>query len=123
MTEPCEDDNCDKQCGDHKSTVMLLEQHSERIGAVENMAVDVSVDISNLEGRVNTFIWIIGGAFFLLCSMAFYGVVQIDRFKDMYLDTTVAIHKVITEIKSAVEVTSNSVDDLSEEIEEIKENQ
>ncbi len=121
MTDQCLGEDCNKQCGDHKTTELLLTQHTERLHDVENMAVDFSVDISNLSGRVNTFIWIIGCAFFLLCSMAFYGVVQIDRFKDMYLTSIVTIHKAITEVKSTVDTTSKTVDDLKEEIEEIKE--
>ena len=121
MTEPCVGNECDKVCSEHKTTDLLLKQHSERLHGVEKMTIDISNDISNLEGRVNTFIWIIGVAFFLLCSIAFYGAIQIDRFKTMYMEDTIAMNKALFKLTATVTTSTERIDDVKEELKKVKE--
>lgn len=81
------------------------------------MAIDVSVDISNLEGRLNTFIWIIGVSFFLLCSIAFYGNVQSDRFKDLYMADARENTLILAELRSNVLISTSHIEDIRDDIE------
>lgn len=112
--------NCE-QCEEHKTTVMLVEQHRERISQVEDLTIDISKDISNLEGRVNMFINIMGVIFFLLCSMAFYGVIQIDKFKDLYMSNTIEINKTMEDLNSTVKISGERIKAIKGEVEELKE--
>lgn len=96
-------DSCDKKCDEHGTSSMLLGQHNERISNMEDVVVDMSNDFNNLEGRVTMFIWIIGLVFMLICSVSFYGVVQMNSFKDLYRADTVNSIQVMSTISSKVE--------------------
>lgn len=120
MASPCGNDDCDRVCSDHKTMDLLIEQHGERISSVEDMSIDISNDISNLEGRVNMFIWVIGLVFMVLCSIAFYGTVQINNFKDIYLEDTVAMNKAISELKTTVDISAERIKDVKKEVKDIK---
>ncbi len=112
----------DKFCSEHGSIKLLVEQHEKRIDDLETMTLDISTDVGNIEGRVTTFIWVIGLTFFLLCSVAFYGVIQINVFKDVYIKDSFEQKQSISKLSTSVELTNYKMATISKDIDKIEAN-
>ena len=110
---------CDRVCADHGTTAMLVKQHEERIGHVEDLAVERSNDMANLEGRVTMFIWIVGIVFMMLCSIAFYGLVQVNEFKDIYRTETLQVNKAINNLAATIQLQGDHISDIKTDIKEL----
>jgi len=93
-------DGCDMECKDHGTMGLLVEQHDSRITDMEQVSADISNDVAKIEGRINTFIWAVGLGLFVLVSVASYGAVQLNEFKDVYLKDSIILNKTLSEIQS-----------------------
>ncbi len=109
----------DKFCNEHSGIKLLVAQHAKRIDDLETMALDVSTDVGNIEGRVSTFIWVIGLTFFLLCSVAFYGVVSLNKFKEVYIEDAVSHKDNVSKLSAAIELSNYKMSRLSSDLDEI----
>ena len=105
-----------ENCIDHQSITLLIKQHDKRMGEVEDLAEGTARNSSNIEGRINTFTWVIGLVFFLFCSMAFYGVVQIDKFKTIYMEGAIETSEALNSLASEVEIQSAAVEAVTREV-------
>lgn len=103
--------DCDT-CPEHLATKLLLKQHEERLHDVEEHYMDISNDNSNLEGRVTIFIWIVGLSALLVCSIAFYGILQLDKFKAVYMADIKESIEITGELSSNVKTTQYSVSEV-----------
>lgn len=82
--------------------------------------MDISNDNSNLEGRVTIFIWIVGLSALLVCSIAFYGILQLDKFKDVYMEDTKEAISVISNLTTSVRTTQYSMVELQKHVGEVQ---
>jgi len=112
--------DCKDTCENHQAAMLLVKQHEERIHQCEEHFMDISNDNSNLEGRVTIFIWIIGLAALLVCSIAFYGIIQLDAFKKVYMADTRKIDNSINALTVRVETVNYTVGKISEEVNGMK---
>lgn len=110
---------CDT-CPEHQTTQLLLKQHQERLHDLEEHYMDISNDNSNLEGRVTIFIWIVGLSALLVCSIAFYGILQLDKFKDVYMEDTKEAISVISNLTTSVRTTQYSMVELQKHVGEVQ---
>lgn len=114
-------DGCNKQCDFHAKHDLLLEQHGQSITRMEENQVDLREDLSNIEGRVMMFTWIIGISFVILCSIAYYGTLQIGRFKDRYTAESIEYHKALNELTTAIKVQNEHVGNINGKLKDIRE--
>lgn len=117
MTDSC--DGCDKTCADHGKNSLLIQQHQERLAIQDEVSREIGNDISNIEGRVNTFIWIIGIVFMLLVTLAAYGSVQISQFKDVYMGDAIANKEAIAKLTTKVEISNAKIVNVVADIKEL----
>ena len=111
--------DCDT-CAEHQATKLLIKQHEDRLHDLEEHYMDISNDNSNLEGRVTMFIWIVGLSALLVCSIAFYGILQLDKFKAVYMADTRASMDVINELTTSVRTTQYSMSEVQKHIGEVQ---
>lgn len=116
MEGSCNGD-CDRECRDHGKTTLLVEQHDERVGIVEGTIDLMGRDIAKMEGRLNSFIWVLGLVFGTILVLAFYGSLQMAQFKDIYMDDTIKGNKTLAEMTSSI----NSLNKDMQRLEEIRE--
>ena len=116
-------DSCDKQCRDHGKNTLLLKQHGDRLDNAESTIDIMSSDNSNTEGRLNMFIWAIGIVFMLIASMSFYGVLQLNNFKDVYSNDNRASQTMISDLATSIMVSTNNVKHIKEDVEALKKEQ
>lgn len=108
--------DCDRECKDHGKTTLLVQQHNERIGTVEGTIDLMGRDIAKMEGRLNSFIWVLGLVFGTILILAFYGSLQMAQFKDIYMDDTIKGNKVLSEMKSSVKSLNKDINSMNEDI-------
>lgn len=105
-------DDCDRECKEHGEMILLVSQHDERISNIETTATDTSNDIAKMEGRVTTFIWILGLVFGIICMLAFYGSLQIAAFKDVYTKDSIASNKALANIEANMQHVKRDIEDV-----------
>lgn len=112
--------DCTKKCADHGEMSTLVSQHETKINDIEGMSIEISNDINNLEGRVNLFIWIMGLVFMLLVSTAFYGVIQINKFRDVYMEDTITKMKAASDLERTVDRSATKISHLTAQMEDMR---
>ena len=107
MSDYCE--KCDKECTNHGTMELLVKQHDERIGTVEGTIDEMGRDIAKMEGRLNSFIWVLGLVFSTLVALSFYGSLQVGKFKDVWTTQTINTNKTLESIKADMDYVKRDI--------------
>ena len=94
--------DCDKRCSDHATKDLIIGQHGDRINSIEISVDSISNSVSKIEGRNNAFTWITGVMIFALCSIATYGVFQLNDYRDKHTIVTMKMLETLAVIKTEV---------------------
>ncbi len=110
MTEKCKD--CLMECADHPTQKLLVSQLLDRTSQLEGMVIENSNDNNNMEGRLSTFMYIMGFTFFFVASMAYIGMKKIDAYEEKAAAMNLAYTEKLGELTAVVTVSSERSEDV-----------
>ncbi len=101
--------NCDKHCADHNVNTMLVEMHEKRLTTAENVLLELSGDITNLEGRFTIFLWVVGLLFIALVGLSGYGARESIKLRREYVVEIAAVKSCIAQNEKYIAVNSTKL--------------